>query len=275
MNNLLKQVRESVGFIKKKTKIIPDWAIILGTGLGKLSENIKAEEKIPYENIPHFVKSTAISHKGQLILGKIKNTPVVVMDGRFHHYEGYSMNEITYPVRVAKMLGAKGLIASNAAGGLNSMYRKGDIVLIDDHINLLPDNPLRGPNFDELGDRFPDMSEPYAQEFITTAEKIARKLDIRIHRGVYAALSGPNLETRAEYRFLRSIGADLVGMSTVPEVLVAVHSHLKVLGVSIVTDLCFPDSLKPISVKEIIAVAQTAEPNLAKLIEEFIVKTNI
>ena len=220
-----------------------------------------------YEEIPHFPTSTATSHAGRLVCGKMHGLPVLAMEGRFHFYEGYSLKQITLPVRVMKAMGAETLVVSNACGGMNPYYQCGDLMVIDDHINLMGDNPLIGINDDRLGPRFPDMCEPYSQRLIEIAQQIAREQDFQLHRGVFVAVAGPNLETRAEYRFLRTIGADVVGMSTVPEVIVAVHAGLEVIGLSIVTDLCFPDSLQPANVDEIIAHANAAEPRLTQLVQ--------
>ncbi len=253
----------------------PDFAIILGTGLGALAQHIQRSASIPYEKIPHFASSSVVSHKGELILGTLEGRPVVAMEGRLHAYEGHSMEQITFPVRVMRALGARVLIVSNAAGGLNPAYQKGDLILIDDHINLMGANPLVGPNDEALGPRFPDLSRPYDPRFIEQVEKIAADEKIRTHRGVYLALTGPNLETRAEYRFLRNIGADLVGMSTVPEVLVGVHGGFRILGISIVTDTCDPDHLEPVDVETIIAVAREAEPRMALLLRKFIAQAKM
>ena len=245
----------------------PEIGIILGTGLGGLAQEIRAEVIVEYEDIPLFPISTVESHHGRLIFGNLGNKKVVAMQGRFHYYEGYSLKQVTFPVRVMKFLGVRTLLISNAAGGMNPHFRKGSIMIITDHINLLGDNPLIGPNDDTLGPRFPDMSEPYSRELITLAEKVALDLKIRTERGVFVAVPGPNLETRAEYRFLRFIGADAVGMSTVPEVIVAVHMSLQVLGFSIITDECFPDALQPANVEEIIAVAMKTEPKLTAIMK--------
>src|SRR5579862_6833814 len=237
----------------------PDVAIILGTGLGGLSGAIQAEKKVPYESLPHFARSTVASHKGDLVFGTLEGRRVVAMEGRFHAYEGYSYAQITFPVRVMRALGAELLIVSNACGGLNPQFAQGDVMVIEDHINLMGGNPLIGVNDDRLGPRFPDMIAPYDRKLIDRALAIARRENFVAHKGVYVAVSGPNLETRAEYRFLRQIGADVVGMSTVPEVLVAVHSGMRVLGLSIVTDMCLPDALKPVDIEEILATAAKAE----------------
>ncbi len=248
----------------------PDFAIILGTGLGALAEGIRVEARVPYDRIPHFARPTVASHKGDLILGAIEGREVVAMEGRFHSYEGYTPEQITFPVRVMRAMGARALVVSNAAGGLNPAYGRGDLMLIDDHINLMGINPLAGPNDDALGPRFPDMCRPYDPEFLRAAEEAAAAEGLRVRRGVYAALTGPNLETRAEYRYLRTIGADAVGMSTVPEVIVGVHAGFRILGISIITDLCIPEELKPVDIQEIIAVAREAEPRMAALLRGFI-----
>jgi len=260
------QIRDAVQSIRKRWTRDAHAGIILGTGLGTLAQEITREAVIPYEEIPYFPRSTTVSHTGQLVCGLLAGLPILAMEGRFHIYEGYSFQQVTFPVRVMKALGAKLLIVSNACGGMNPHYGLGDIVVIDDHINLMNGNPLIGPNDDSLGPRFPDMSEPYDRKLIDRALAIARREDFVAHRGVYVAVTGPNLETRAEYRFLRGIGADVVGMSTVPEVIVAVHAGMRVLGLSVVTDLCFPDALKPAVVEEILRVAAEAEPKLRKLV---------
>lgn len=244
----------------------PRVGIILGTGIGPLAEKIEVEASIDYAAIPHFLKPTATGHKGRLVCGKLNGASVMAMEGRFHAYEGYPLDAITLPVRVMKALGCELLIVTNACGGMNPNFVCGDIMVIDDHINLMGSNPLVGINDDRLGPRFPDMARPYDPELIDGAQAIARREDFVAHKGVFVAVQGPNLETRAEYRFLRMIGADAVGMSTVPEVLVAVHAGLRVLGLSIVTDVCFPDALKPVDVAEIIATANEAEPKLRKII---------
>jgi purine-nucleoside phosphorylase len=270
MLDLYRKVEEATAAIKAAWSETPHAGIILGTGLGGLVEQIEVQADLDYEEIPNFPKSTATSHRGRLVCGLLEGKPVMAMEGRLHMYEGYSLKDITLPVRVMKQMGAKMLVVSNACGGMNPYYKCGDIMLIDDQINLLGDNPLIGINDDRLGPRFPDMSQPYDFGLIDQATQIARKNDIHVHRGVFVAVSGPNLETRAEYRFLRNIGADVVGMSTVPEVIVAVHCGLQVVGFSIVTDMCFPDSLKPAVVEEIIAHANAAEPNLRLLVSKLI-----
>ena len=266
MLHLYDQIQESLQFIRSKWSGTASVGIVLGTGLGNLAKQINAEVTFPYEEIPHFPRSTVETHAGNLVVGTLHGVPVAAMEGRFHAYEGYDSQQITFPVRVLQALGAETLVVSNACGGMNPQYRQGDIMVIEDHINLLGINPLVGINDDRLGPRFPDMCEPYDQQLIDLALEVARKENITAHKGVYVAVLGPNLETRAEYRFLRGIGADVVGMSTVPEVLVAVHCGMKVLGLSIVTDMALPDALKPAAVSAIIAVANAAEPKLTKII---------
>jgi purine-nucleoside phosphorylase len=240
--------------------------LVLGTGLGALAREIDAEAMIPYPEIPFFPRSTVESHKGQLVCGRLAGQSVIAMEGRFHLYEGYSPWQVTFPIRVMKELGCELLIVSNAAGGLNPLTSKGDLIVIEDHINLMALNPLVGPNDDRLGPRFPDLIEPYDRKLQDLALKVALEQNIVAHRGVYVAVVGPNLETRAEYRFLRAIGADVVGMSTVPEVLVAVHAGMKVLGFSIITDMCLPDALHPVQIEDIIAVANEAEGKLRGIV---------
>jgi purine-nucleoside phosphorylase len=244
----------------------PTVGIILGTGLGALAEEIDAEATIPYLDLPHFPHSTVESHKGQLVCGTLAGRSVVAMEGRFHLYEGYTPAQVTFPIRVMKELGCRYLIVSNAAGGMNPLFARGDLVVIDDHINLMGVNPLVGPNDDRLGPRFPDLIEPYDRALQDLALKAALEANVVAHRGVYVGVVGPNLETRAEYRMLRAAGADVVGMSTVPEVLVAVHAGLRVLGFSIVTDLCLPDALQPVRIEEILAVAREAEGKLRTIV---------
>ena len=269
---LVQRIRTASEAIKARSDLEPRLAIILGTGLGGLADEIDADTIIPYEEIPDFPEPTVESHSGRLLLGHLSGQPVVAMQGRFHRYEGYSMDQVAFPVRVLRDLGADILIVSNACGGMNPMWDVGDLMLIADHINLIGDNPLIGPNPDELGPRFPDMSEPYDLGLQRLALDVAKDEKITLRRGVYVAVAGPNLETRAEYRFLRTIGADVVGMSTVPEVIVAVHGGMKVLGVSIITDRCLPDALKPASVEEIIRVAGAAEPELTSLIKNVVAR---
>ena len=270
MENLLKKIEETLEVIRKVTKDNYPVGIILGTGLGGLVKEINIEHEIDYANLPHFSLSTVESHKGKLIFGSIGNKKVVAMQGRFHYYEGYTMQQIVYPVRVMKFLGVETLLVSNACGGMNPQYRRGDVMIMVDHINLLGDNPLIGKNYEELGPRFPDMSEAYSNELISLAEEVALDNKIKIQKGVYVAVPGPNLETRAEYRFLRNTGADVVGMSTIPENIAANHMGMKVLGFSIITDECFPESLKPVNVEEIIAAAMAAEPKMTLIMKEVI-----
>lgn len=261
---------EACSRIRQESALEPRVAVVLGTGLGALADAIEAETVLPYDRIPHFPLSTVESHHGRLILGTLDGTPVVAMQGRFHRYEGYDLAQVTFPVRVMARLGAKVLVVSAAVGGMNPLWAAGELVLIEDHINLLGDNPLIGPNDDALGPRFPDMSRAYDPELGARAVAAALERGIRLNRGVYAAVVGPNLETRAEYRMLRTIGADVVGMSTVPEVVVARHMGLRVLGVVIITDECLPDALKPAKVEDIIATAKKAEPDLTRLIRDVV-----
>ncbi len=271
MTNILKnQIQETVAVIRRHTRMEPSVGIILGTGLGGLVKEIQKEVEILYGDIPHFPVSTVESHEGKLIFGTLAGRNVVAMQGRFHLYEGYSMQQITFPVRVMKFLGVNTLLVSNACGGMNPLYRKGDIMIMTDHINLLGDNPLIGQNDDGLGPRFPDMSEPYSHELIELAETVALEHKIKVQKGVYVAVSGPNLETKAEYRFLRITGADVVGMSTVPENIVANHMGMRVLGMSVITDECFPDALEPANVADIIAIANKAEPKLTTIMKHVV-----
>ena len=268
MKTTFEMIQETKQFIESKINIQPEYGIILGTGLGRLADSIQKDVVIPYEEIPHFPVSTVEAHAGKLIIGTLAGKKVMAMQGRFHYYEGYSMQQIAFPVRVMKFMNIGTLIVSNACGGINPLYKPGTIMVITDHINLLANNPLIGPNDNRIGLRFPDMSEPYSQVLIDLISKIAIDNKIHIERGVYASMSGPCLETRAEYRMLKTLGADVIGMSTVPEVIAAVHAGLKVLGLSVVTDSCLPDALEPADLKKIIAVADKAEPVLVKLIEK-------
>ncbi len=257
----------AVSFLESKIgDFRPEYLVILGTGLGQLAEEVDLTIAIEYDDIPHFPVSTVESHHGRLLFGHLGGKPIVAMQGRFHYYEGYSMQEIVFPVRVARSLGVQTLIVSNACGGLNPNFSRGDIMLINDHINFLGDNPLIGPNDDELGSRFPDMSEPYTERLIDTAESVALDLSIKMHEGVYLAVSGPMLETKAEYRYMRQLGADVVGMSTVPEVISAVHMGLEVLGISVITDECFPDALEAVSLDDVLEAAGLAEPKMTQVI---------
>ena len=267
MIHLWEQIEQAVSAIRDRYAEKPRAGVILGTGLGGVAASIESATRIDYVDIPHFPRSTSIGHAGQLVCGTLRGTRVVAMEGRFHAYEGYTLEQITFPVRVMKALGAETLIVSNACGGMNPTYALGDIMVIDDHINLMGGNPLVGVNDDRLGPRFPDMYRPYDFEFIEQARwRSPVRENFAAHRGVYVGVLGPNLETRAEYRFLRAIGADVVGMSTVPEVIVAVHCGLRVLGLSIVTDLCLPDALKPVNIAEILDTAAKAEPKLTKIV---------
>ena len=259
-------VAEAAALVRSRWNGRPRVGIVLGTGLGPLAREIAVEATIPYADIPHFPTSTVQSHAGQLACGTLAGQTVMAMEGRFHLYEGYTPAQVTFPVRVLRELGCEILLVSNAAGGLNPLHAKGDLIVIDDHINLMGVNPLIGPNDERLGVRFPDLIEPYDRGLQDLALQVAREANVVAHRGVYVAVSGPNLETRAEYRFLRAIGADVVGMSTVPEVLVAVHAGMKVLGFSIVTDLCLPDALEPAKIEDILAVARAAEAKLRTIV---------
>ncbi|EMI53146.1 purine-nucleoside phosphorylase [Rhodopirellula sallentina] len=260
------KIEETCAFIRQHTGETPRVGIILGTGLGGLVGDIDVEATLNYSDIPNFLSSTATSHAGRLVIGKLGGVPVMAMEGRFHFYEGYPLQDITLPVRVFKALGCELLIVSNACGGLNPYYESGDIMVIEDQINLMGGNPLIGINDDRLGPRFPDMCEPYDQQWIQTTLDVARREGIFPHKGVFVAVAGPCLETRAEYRFLRQIGADVVGMSTVPETIVAIHCGLKVVGLSVITDMCLPDAIKPADVNEIIATANEAEPKLRAIV---------
>jgi purine-nucleoside phosphorylase len=270
MTALKSQIEDARRAIASRFARAPKVGIILGTGLGGLAAQIEGRTEIPYGEIPHFPESTVESHAGQLVCGRLQGVDVVAMEGRFHYYEGYSLQQVTFPVRVMKALGAETLIVTNAAGGMNPHLELADIVVIEDHINLMGDNPLRGPNDDTLGPRFPDMSRPYNPRLMTRALECARQLDIPCHKGVFVAVAGPNLETRAEYRMLRGMGADVVGMSTVPEVIVAAHCGLSVLGFSVVTDICLPDALEPVEISRILAVAAKGGERLARLIPKIL-----
>jgi purine-nucleoside phosphorylase len=270
VQGLAARIQEAVNTLREREKIVPQLGMILGTGLGGLAEQIETTSVIPYAEIPHFPHSTVESHAGQLVCGKLRGVPVVAMEGRFHYYEGYSMEDVTFPVRVMKALGVETLIVTNAAGGMNPQYELGDLVIIEDHINLMGDNPLRGINDDSLGPRFPDMAAPYDPQLISLARQSALELGVTTHKGVFVAVTGPNLETRAEYRMLRGMGADVVGMSTVPEVIVAVHAGLRTLGFSVVTDVCLPDALEPVEIANILEVAAQGGEKLARLIPRIV-----
>jgi purine-nucleoside phosphorylase len=260
-------LEQAIDSVRQRSSLEVETAVILGTGLGALAREIHVETAIPYSDIPHFPLATVESHTGQLVLGTLAGRPVVAMEGRFHRYEGYSLQQIAFAVRVLHGLGARTLIVSNACGGMNPAWRAGDVMLIEDHINLLGDNPLIGPNLNELGPRFPDMSEPYDRALGALAREVAHTLGIELRAGVFVAVSGPNLETRAEYRMLRTLGADVVGMSTVPEVIAARHMGMRVMGISIITDECFPDTLEEADIAKIIATANAAEPKLTMVVK--------
>ena len=267
---LFERIEATAELVRKRTSLKPGVGIILGTGLGGLAKEIEVEVSIPYQEIPGFPISTVETHTGRLLLGHLGARPVVAMQGRFHRYEGYGLTEVTFPVRVLRALGAETLVVSNACGGMNPLWGPGDLVLLSDHINLLGDNPLVGSNDERLGPRFPDMSAPYDPELRALARAVALELGIVLREGVYVAVPGPSLETRAEYRMLRAMGADVVGMSTVPEVIVAVHAGMRALGVSIITDQCLPDALDPADIDRIVATAAKAEPSLTRLIRALV-----
>jgi len=263
---LFDRIQQAAAVVRGRSTLRPSVALILGTGLGGLAREIETEAVVPYEEIPGFPLSTVETHAGRLLLGRLRGTPVVAMQGRFHRYEGYSLQQVTFPVRVMAALGAGTLVVTNVSGGMHPLWAPGELVLLSDHINLLGDNPLIGPNDDRLGPRFPDMSEPYDRELRTRARALALAQGVTLREGVYVSVPGPNLETAAEYRMLRTLGADIVGMSTVPEVIVAIHQRMRVLGLSIITDQCLPDALQPARIEEILAVAGAAEPRLTGLV---------
>jgi purine-nucleoside phosphorylase len=267
---MLTTIEAAVAYIQSKTQVLPDFGIILGTGLGGLVKEIEIIDEIPYDEIPNFPVSTVESHKGKLIFGHLGGKKVVAMQGRFHFYEGYNLQEVTFPVRVMKLLGIQKLFVSNASGGVNPDFEVGEIMIINDHINFFPGNPLIGKNFDSLGPRFPDMSEPYDNEMIVLAREIAAKNNIKVSEGVYLGLTGPTLETPAEYRFVRVVGADAVGMSTVPEVIVARHMEIPCFAISIITDLGVPGKIKKVSVQDVIEVASRQEPKMTIIMKELI-----
>ncbi|MCC6349335.1 MAG: purine-nucleoside phosphorylase [Candidatus Eisenbacteria bacterium] len=269
-SELLNRIRESAEWIRGRTKVKPEVGVILGTGLGDFAGALDLEVAIPYGDIPHFPRSTVESHAGELHLGRLAGRPVAVMKGRVHYYEGYSMQQVTFPVRVLNALGCRTLIVTNACGGMNPDMPAGTIVVTTDHLNLMGANPLIGPNDDELGPRFPDMSEAYSRPLVALAEKVALEQRLPLQRGVFAAVAGPNLETPAEYRFLRGIGADMVGMSLVPENLVAVHGGQRVLAFNVVTDACLPDALHPVDIAAVLAVARRTAPTLTRLVTEVV-----
>ena len=271
-SSLYDRVQAAAKVVRGRSALVPEIGIILGTGLGGLAREISVEAEVPYAEIPGFPLSTVETHAGRLLLGRLGGRPVVAMQGRFHRYEGYDLQQVTFPVRVLHALGARMLIVSNACGGMNPLWGPGDLVLLSDHINLLGDNPLVGPNDERLGPRFPDMSAPYDPELRALARKAALELGIMLREGVYVAVPGPNLETRAEYRMLRAIGADVVGMSTVPEVIVAGHQGMRTIGISIIPDQCLPDPLEPADIGRIIATAGRAEPHLTRLIAALVAR---
>jgi purine-nucleoside phosphorylase len=266
------QVQETVSYIKAKTNFIPEYGVILGSGLGSFTDDIQIEFTLPYTEIPNFPVSTVQGHKGALVFGTIGSKKVVAMQGRFHFYEGYSMKEVTFPVRVMKFLGVKKLIVSNASGGVNPNYNVGDIVLIKDHVNMMPEHPLRGKNDERFGPRFVNMSEPYSKNMILKAKELAQKLNIVVKDGVYLGLQGPTFETLAEYKMVKNIGADCVGMSTVPEVIVARHMEMETFGLSVITDMGDEDSIETISHDEVLEAAKSAEPKVRILIKELILE---
>jgi purine-nucleoside phosphorylase len=270
MLELYDQIQEAKHAVEARWDGKPRVGVILGTGLGNLVQDMERQAAIAYEEIPHFPRSTVQSHVGQLVCGKLGGKPALVMEGRFHFYEGYSLKQITLPVRVMKALGCEVLIVSNACGGMNPQWSKGDLMVIEDHINLIGDNPLIGKNDDRLGIRFPDMCQAYDRDLLALAQRVSLEEKIVCHKGVFVAVSGPNLETRAEYRFLRGIGADVVGMSTVPEVIVGVHASLRILGISVITDMCLPDALEPVRLADILATAEQAEKKLRLLVRRVI-----
>ncbi|HEX5132492.1 MAG TPA: purine-nucleoside phosphorylase [Candidatus Krumholzibacteria bacterium] len=270
MHGLFEMIQEAASAVTARCQLRPRVGVVLGTGLGDLADAMDVEAVVPYSDIPHFVRSTTAGHKGNFVIGTLGGQPVVAMQGRLHYYEGYSMQEITFPIRVMRALGVEELLVFNAVGGMNPHLDLGDLVAVTDHINLMGDNPLIGWNDDRLGERFPDMSQPYHRERRALIEAVAMELGLPLRRGVLVAVAGPNLETAAEYRFLRRMGADIVGMSMVPENLVAVHAGMKVLGICVVTDLCRPDALEPANLDRIIATANAAEPGLRRLVVEYL-----
>lgn len=264
--DVMQTLRRALEVVRSRYSDRPRAGLVLGTGLGSLATDLEVEVSIPYQEIPGFPWSTVESHEGRLVLGRLSGKPIAVLQGRVHRYEGYSLQEVVFPVRVLGLLGTEVVILTGAVGGMNPLMERGDLVLLDDHINLMGDNPLVGPNVDELGPRFPDMSEPYDRGLQKLALQVALEQGIRLQRGVYVAVPGPSLETRAEYRMLRAMGADVVGMSTVPEVIAARHMGLRVLALSVITDECFPDALEPVEVEAILRTAREAEPRLAAVI---------
>ena len=269
---MLEQIKETARYIQERISLEPKVGIILGTGLGALAEEISVHARFKYHELPNFPVSTVQSHEGQLVVGELGGRAIIAMQGRFHYYEGYTMQELTFPVRVMKLLGMQGLFISNACGSVNPDFKTGDMMIIKDHINLFPDSPLRGDNLDEMGDRFPDMSEPYKHSWIEQAQQIAREQTIPIHTGVYAALQGPNLETKAEYGWIRTIGADTIGMSTIPEVLVARHMHVPCFAISSITDEGFHAQLEKVTLEGVIAAANKIEPRMTQLMRTLLAR---
>ncbi|HVO83985.1 MAG TPA: purine-nucleoside phosphorylase [Syntrophobacteria bacterium] len=268
MKDQFPKVNESVAFLRDHARVQPDIGIVLGTGLSRLADRFEAAAVFPYQQVPHFPVSTVAGHRGRLVFGSLAGKAVMALQGRFHFYEGYDPKEITFPIRVMAAMGVRTLVISNAAGGLNPLFRPGDLMLIRDHINLTGQNPLRGENVDAWGPRFPDMTEPYTKSLVELAEQVALELGLKVHQGVYVGVSGPSMETAAETRFLRLIGADAVGMSTIPEVIAAVHAGLRVLGVSVITNVNLPDNYQPAPIDKVIATAESAEPRLERLMTE-------
>lgn len=271
MGELLKKVQEATQYIKKQASIVPTIGIVLGSGLGELANEIEQQVAIDYSNIPHFPKSTVEGHAGKLVIGKLNHQNIIILQGRFHYYEGYSMAEVTFPIRVFYQLGVSKLLVTNACGGLNRAFQPGDLMLITDHINLTGDNPLIGPNEEVFGPRFPDMSRAYDPELQNDVLHLAQKLNIPIQKGVYAGISGPSYMTKAELKMLRYIGADTVGMSTVPEVIVANHMQMKVIGLSCITDMAIAEELEPLTHEQVVSVANQAKPLFKKLVKEIII----
>ena len=275
MQGLWDEIHETKAFLSGHWKGTPRAGLILGTGLGSLAARIEADVAIPYAEIPHFPTSTAPTHAGQLLCGTLEGIPVMAMEGRVHYYEGCSLRQVTFPIRVIKAMGADTLVLTSAVGGMNPQYALGDVVILADHISLLPDNPLRGINDDRLGPRFPDMSQPYDPSLIEQSRTIALRLGISAHKGVLVAVPGPNLETRAEYRMLRAMGADVVGMSTVPECIAAVHAGLRTVAYSIVTDMCLPDALEPANIDRIVRIAGEGGQRLERILVELFREMNV
>ena len=272
---MLEQIKATAHYIQDRIQVNPQIGIILGTGLGALADEVAVHHRFPYDELPNFPVSTVQSHQGQLVVGELGGKPIIAMQGRFHYYEGFTMHELTFPVRVMRVLGVQGLFISNACGSVNPDMKTGDMMIIEDHINLLPDSPLRGENIDELGDRFPDMSEPYDTRWIALAEQIAEEQAIPIKKGVYASIQGPNLETKAEYRWIRTIGADTIGMSTIPEVLVARQMHMPCFAISAITDEGFHEQLEKVTLEGVIAAANKIEPRMTQLMKNLITRLEL